>query len=76
MPMRVLAVADVYEALTSDRPYRAARAARALELMSADVPRASTPMRSPRSSRCSPNRSCGRPTGRLTGVRPKLRPVQ
>ena len=37
--MRVLAVADVYEALVSDRPYRAAFSPRdALELMSADVP--------------------------------------
>ncbi len=39
MPMRVLAVADVYEALISDRPYRAAyRPHEALELMRADVP--------------------------------------
>ncbi len=39
MPMRVLAVADVYEALISDRPYRRAYSPReALELMSADVP--------------------------------------
>ena len=37
--MRVLAVADVYEALISDRPYRTAYSPRvALELMSADVP--------------------------------------
>jgi HD-GYP domain-containing protein (c-di-GMP phosphodiesterase class II) len=39
MPMRVLAVADVYEALISDRPYRPAyRPDEALELMRADVP--------------------------------------
>ena len=39
MPMRVLAVADVYEALTSERPYRSAyRPTEALELMRADVP--------------------------------------
>jgi HD-GYP domain-containing protein (c-di-GMP phosphodiesterase class II) len=39
MPMRVLAVADVYEALTSERPYRAALSPeRALELMRPDVP--------------------------------------
>jgi HD-GYP domain-containing protein (c-di-GMP phosphodiesterase class II) len=39
-PMRVLAVADVYEALISDRPYRPAYSPReALELMHADVPR-------------------------------------
>jgi putative nucleotidyltransferase with HDIG domain len=39
MPMRVLAVADVYEALISDRPYRAAYYPDdALELLRADVP--------------------------------------
>jgi HD-GYP domain-containing protein (c-di-GMP phosphodiesterase class II) len=39
MPARVLAVADVYEALTSDRPYRPAYAPReALEVMRTDVP--------------------------------------
>jgi len=39
MPMRVLAVADVYEALTSARPYRAALAsADALAVMRSDVP--------------------------------------
>jgi HD-GYP domain-containing protein (c-di-GMP phosphodiesterase class II) len=40
LPMRVLAVADVYEALTSARPYRPARSsAAALEAMRPDVPR-------------------------------------
>jgi HD-GYP domain-containing protein (c-di-GMP phosphodiesterase class II) len=40
MPMRVLAVADVYEALTAERPYRPAYTSdRALELMRSDVPR-------------------------------------
>jgi putative nucleotidyltransferase with HDIG domain len=39
MPMRLLAVADVYEALTSDRPYRAALSSdEALRIMRADVP--------------------------------------
>jgi putative nucleotidyltransferase with HDIG domain len=39
MPSRVLAVADVYEALVSDRPYRRAYPPReALELMRRDVP--------------------------------------
>jgi HD-GYP domain-containing protein (c-di-GMP phosphodiesterase class II) len=39
MPMRVLAVADVYEALISDRPYRPAYPwYEALELMRPDVP--------------------------------------
>jgi HD-GYP domain-containing protein (c-di-GMP phosphodiesterase class II) len=38
-PMRVLAVADVYEALTSDRPYRPALSSRdAIDLMRLDVP--------------------------------------
>jgi HD-GYP domain-containing protein (c-di-GMP phosphodiesterase class II) len=40
MPMRVLAVADVYSALTADRPYRRAyRPDHALALMRADVPK-------------------------------------
>jgi HD-GYP domain-containing protein (c-di-GMP phosphodiesterase class II) len=39
-PMRVLAVADVYEALTSERPYRPAhRSADALKIMRPEVPR-------------------------------------
>ena len=40
VPMRVLAVADVYEALTSARPYRPALSSvQALEVMRPDVPR-------------------------------------
>ncbi|HEY2656175.1 MAG TPA: HD domain-containing phosphohydrolase, partial [Solirubrobacteraceae bacterium] len=40
MPMRVLAVADVYAALVADRPYRAAYTPqRALELMNTDTPK-------------------------------------
>lgn len=40
MAMRVLAVTDVYEALTADRPYRSASSSeRALEIMRSDVPR-------------------------------------
>ena len=39
MPMRVLAVADVYEALTAERPYRPAYTwDRALDVMRRDVP--------------------------------------
>jgi HD-GYP domain-containing protein (c-di-GMP phosphodiesterase class II) len=39
LPMRVLAVADVYEALTADRPYRGPMApAAALEVIRRDVP--------------------------------------
>jgi len=39
MPMRVLAVADVYEAVTSERPYRPARSSdQALAILREDVP--------------------------------------
>ena len=39
LQMRILAVADVYEALTSERPYRPARTSdHALEIMRAEVP--------------------------------------
>jgi putative nucleotidyltransferase with HDIG domain len=39
LPMRVLAVADIYEALTADRPYRAPMAIeKALGIIRADVP--------------------------------------
>ena len=39
MPMRALAVADVYDAMTSERPYRPARSSEyALEALRADVP--------------------------------------
>ena len=39
MPMRLLAIADVYEALTSDRPYRPAlQSENALAVIRADVP--------------------------------------
>jgi HD-GYP domain-containing protein (c-di-GMP phosphodiesterase class II) len=39
MPMRVLAVADVYEALTSERPYRPAMSSeRALAVLRSEVP--------------------------------------
>ena len=44
MPMRLLAVADVYEALTSERPYRRAmRSDEALAIIRADVPGAPRP---------------------------------
>jgi HD-GYP domain-containing protein (c-di-GMP phosphodiesterase class II) len=40
LPMRVLAIADVYEALTSERPYRPARGSdEALAVIGEDVPR-------------------------------------
>ena len=39
MPMRVLAVADVYEAVTSERPYRAAMSSdQALAILRAEAP--------------------------------------
>jgi HD-GYP domain-containing protein (c-di-GMP phosphodiesterase class II) len=39
LPMRVLAVSDVYEAVTSQRPYRPARSSdAALQILRADVP--------------------------------------
>ena len=39
MPMRVLAVADVYEALTADRPYRGPLPVeKALDIVSWEVP--------------------------------------
>ena len=39
LPMRVLAVADVYEALTSDRPYRAAvSSGQALAILRGETP--------------------------------------
>ena len=39
MPMRALAVADVYEALTAERPYRGAMpVAQALAVVRSDVP--------------------------------------
>ena len=43
LPMRILAVADVYEALTSERPYRPAfSSGEALEEMRLEVPDSST----------------------------------
>jgi HD-GYP domain-containing protein (c-di-GMP phosphodiesterase class II) len=40
LPMRVLAVADIYEALTADRPYRGPLASEdALAIIDRDVPR-------------------------------------
>ena len=55
MPMRLLAVADVYEALTSDRPYRRALSSdEALAIMRSDVPERLDREASRRSSACSP----------------------
>jgi HD-GYP domain-containing protein (c-di-GMP phosphodiesterase class II) len=76
VPMRVLAVADVYEALISDRPYRAAYSPRdALEVMRSDVPQ-----------RLDPDAFAALETmlnglvntefGELTGARPSLRRIK
>jgi putative nucleotidyltransferase with HDIG domain len=75
-PMRVLAVADVYEALISDRPYRAAYSPRrALELMRADVPE-----RLDRQAFAALetvlNRNAVFEEGELTTVRPSLRRIK
>ena len=52
MPVRVLAVADVYEALTADRPYRGPLPVeKALDIVSWEVPGGWTATRSRRSRR-------------------------
>ena len=76
MPMRVLAVADVYEALTSDRPYRPAYSPRdALELIRGDVPQ-----RLDRDAFAALEAFVEEPPltapGQLTGARPALRRIK
>jgi putative nucleotidyltransferase with HDIG domain len=76
VPMRVLAVADVYEALISDRPYRPAFSPRdALELIRADVPQRLDP-----GAFAALERLLHGPVstefGALTGVRPALRRIK
>ena len=77
MPMRVLAVADVYEALTSDRPYRRAlRSDEALTVMRAEVPGRSTPTRRDARGRAGAGRRARPPlTYHRCGI-PVARPVQ
>jgi HD-GYP domain-containing protein (c-di-GMP phosphodiesterase class II) len=76
MPMRVLAVADVYEALVSDRPYRPAYASdAALELMRRDVPYRLDPDAFAALQTLVHHWSPGGGLGRLTGGRPTLRAV-
>jgi HD-GYP domain-containing protein (c-di-GMP phosphodiesterase class II) len=76
MPMRVLAVADVYEALVSDRPYRSAHpSADALELMRRDVPARLDPDAFAALRRLLHHWSFDTGLGRLTGPRPTLRAV-
>ena len=75
MPMRVLAVADVYEALTSDRPYRPAYPPRdALELMRPDVPGRLDGEAFAALESLVNEQPLGGP-GELTGVRPSLRRI-
>jgi HD-GYP domain-containing protein (c-di-GMP phosphodiesterase class II) len=75
--MRVLAVADVYEALISDRPYRAAYSPEAaLELMSADVPAGLDPDAFAALKALLAQPDAWPTHGPLTGVRPSLRRVR
>ncbi|HEX4281290.1 MAG TPA: HD domain-containing phosphohydrolase [Solirubrobacteraceae bacterium] len=75
--MRVLAVADVYEALISDRPYRAAYSPEAaLELMSADVPAGLDPDAFAALKALLAQPDAWPTHGPLTGVRPPLRRVR
>ncbi len=76
MPMRVLAVADVYEALSSHRPYRPAYPwHEALELMRADVPRRLDGRAFAALEAMLQGRAVGG-AGELTGGRPTLRRIK
>jgi putative nucleotidyltransferase with HDIG domain len=76
MPMRVLAVADVYEALISERPYRPAYSPQAaLELMRADVPERLDPDAFAALERLLHERAIAG-TGQLTGSPPALRRIK
>jgi HD-GYP domain-containing protein (c-di-GMP phosphodiesterase class II) len=77
MPMRVLAVADVYEALISERPYRPAHTPRAaLDLMAADVPERLDPDAFAALKSLVADRSVHAAQGRLTGRRRSLRRIR
>jgi HD-GYP domain-containing protein (c-di-GMP phosphodiesterase class II) len=76
MPMRVLAVADVYEALASDRPYRPAYPPEvALELMRAEVPARLDPDAFDALDSLMRRRTMAVELGRMSGDRPSLRRV-
>ena len=76
MPMRVLAIADVYEALISDRPYRRAYPPEtALELIRADVPARLDPDAFAALDAVVHERAQAA-ASRLTGERPALRRVK
>ncbi len=75
-PMRVLAVADVYEALVSDRPYRPAYSPRdALDLMHDDVPRR-LDAEAFAALEAMLHAAALAGTGELTGARPLLRRIK
>ena len=76
MPMRILAVADVYEALISERPYRAAHPPDgALDLMRSDVPSRLDPDAFASLEAFVRNQAIAGPSA-LTGTRPALRRVK
>ena len=76
-PMRVLAIADVYEALVSDRPYRPAYPPQAaLELMLADVPHRLDPEAFAALETLVNRQGTTNKVGQLTDVRPSLHRVK
>jgi HD-GYP domain-containing protein (c-di-GMP phosphodiesterase class II) len=77
MPMRILAIADVYEALVSDRPYRPAYAPQAaLDVIRPDVPSGLDPDAFA-ALETLVRRDAARPgLGHLSGGRPPLRRVK
>ncbi len=77
MPMRVLAVADVFEALIAERPYRPAYTSdAALELMAADVPARLDPEAFAALQGLVGDRNVHSMHGRLTGPRRPLRRIR
>ncbi len=76
MPMRILAVADVYEALISERPYRAAHPPdAALDLMRSEVPLRLDPDAFAALDALVHSRAIAG-ASELTGTRPSLRRVK
>ena len=77
MPMRVLAVADVFEALIAERPYRPAyTSTAALELMAADVPARLDPDAFAALQGLLADRNVHSMHARLTGARRPLRRIR
>jgi HD-GYP domain-containing protein (c-di-GMP phosphodiesterase class II) len=76
-PMRVLAIADVYEALIADRPYRSAYLPQdALEVMRPDVPRGLDPDAFAALETLVRRQATDPKAGRLPGGRPALRRIK